>query len=138
MTSQETTPESAAATTTEARRKRSRGERDELVAQWSASGKPVPQFAAERGLAPSSLYQWVRSRKDATAKKKANKRKRRSTAAKPKSAFTELRVAGQVSPSATRGPAMTIALRGGHSVTFEGTAVDPTWLKSVLEVVKAC
>jgi hypothetical protein len=33
---------------------------------------------------------------------------------------------------------MTVVLRGGHSVSFEGPAVDPRWLEAVLKVVSAC
>ncbi len=40
--------------------KRTKAEREEWVAEWQASGKPVRVFAAEQGLASSSLYQWVR------------------------------------------------------------------------------
>jgi hypothetical protein len=52
-----------------------------------------------------------------------------------KTTFTEVSIVGQ---AAARGPAMTIALRCGHSVTFEGPAVDPEWLGSVLKVVSTC
>jgi transposase len=112
---------------------RSRAERDELVEKWRASGKSVPRFAAEYGLADSSLYQWIAAKKKRGEKGNTGKGTRR----KPKAAatFAEVNVVG---PAATRSAAMTVALRGGHSVTFEGPAVDPAWLESVLKVVSAC
>lgn len=109
---------------------RSDEERDELVAKWRASGESVPRFAAKHGLASSSLYQWIAARKERRPKGKGGKPK-----ASSKASFAEVNVVGQV---AARSPAMTVALRGGHSVTFEGPAVDPVWLASVLKVVSAC
>ena len=37
--------------------RRTEAEREEWAAKWRASGKTVPVFAAEQGLASSSLYQ---------------------------------------------------------------------------------
>ena len=110
--------------------RRSKAERDELVAKWSKSGKTVPQFAAEHGLASSSMYQWIQAHKGRSGKDKGGKRKPTSRAT-----FAEVNVVGQ---AAARSSALTVALRGGHSVTFEGPAIDPAWLESVLKVVSAC
>ncbi len=110
--------------------KRTKAEREEWVAEWQASGKPVRVFAAEQGLASSSLYQWVRRLK--TGGEKHDKKNRKPAA---QSAFTEVSIVGR--PAAAP-PAMTIALRGGHSVTFEGVPVDAAWLASVLKVMSAC
>ena len=114
---------------------RSKAERDELVAKWRASGKSVPQFAAEHELADSSLYQWIAAKKKRGSKGKTRKAKRAKAKAASRTTFAKVNVVGQ---AATRGAAMTVALRGGHSVTFEGPAVDPAWLRSVLKVVSAC
>ncbi len=113
--------------------RRSQAEREDLVAQWRASGQSVPQFAAERGLATSSLYQWIHPR---TGKGKG-KGKGKTTKRRPatKASFAEVNVIG---PAAARNPTMTVSLRSGHSVSFEGAAVDPAWLESVLKVVAAC
>jgi transposase-like protein len=110
--------------------RRSKKERDELVAKWRASGKSVTRFAAEHGLAHTSLYQWIHPR-DYGGSKKGKDGKR--TAAK--ATFAEVEVVGQIQ---ARGPMVTVALRGGHQVTFEGAGIDAAWLGSVLEVVKAC
>lgn len=114
--------------------KRSKAERDELVAAWRASGTSVTAFAKERGLPSSSLYQWINPPKPRRrpAEGGSKGRKRRPPA---KAAFAEVNVVGQ---AAAGGPVMTIALRGGHSVSFEGGPVDPAWLASVLKVVGAC
>lgn len=101
------------------------------MAAWRASGKSVPVFAAEHGLASSSLYQWIHPPKKTSKTGQSGKKGRRK--ASPKSSFAEVNVVGQA-----RGPAMTVALRGSHSVTFEGGPVDPAWLASVLRVVSAC
>lgn len=110
--------------------RRSKAERDELVAKWRASGQTPSRFAAEHGLASSSLHQWI-----AAGRGRGTKRKGRKPGRTAKAAFTEVSAVGQI---AARGSAMTVALRGGHSVTFEGGAVDPVWLESVLRVVSAC
>jgi transposase-like protein len=113
--------------------RRSKAEREELVAKWRASGQSVYQFAAEHGLANSSLYQWVQAgKRRAQAKKKTGSRKRGPSS---KAAFAEVSVVGQ---TPARPQAMTVTLRGGHSVTFEGATVDLAWLESVLKVVSAC
>lgn len=109
--------------------RRTKAEREQWVARWRESGKSVPEFAAEHGLASSSLYQWIRP--PGTRSKKKGKSQR--PPAKP--AFAEVSVVGR---SPTRKPAMTIGLRCGHSVTFEDGMVDPSWLASVLKVVSAC
>lgn len=93
----------------------------------------MPQFAAERELASSSLYQWIQAQRRGGRKQGKDGKDKQKPA--PKAAFAEVNVVGQAVP---RGPAMTVALRGSHSVTFEGPAVDPTWLASVLKVVSAC
>jgi len=95
----------------------------------------VRQFAEDSSVPPSSMYEWLRSRQAPTAKRKRERRKRPPTAIASKTTFAEVSVLGQV---ATRGPAMTIALRNGDSVTFEGEAVDVARLEAVLKVVRAC
>jgi len=88
----------------------------------------------EHGLASSSLYQWIHpKRKRGTTSEEAGKSRKRKRS--QEAAFTEVSVVGQVR---THASAMTVALRGGHSVTFEGAPVDPAWLGSVLRVVSAC
>jgi transposase-like protein len=114
---------------------RSRTERDELVAKWRASGMSVPDFAAAHGLPPSNLYQWIRALKDAQASPSRSKSTSARRKAAPKASFAEVSVVGQAAP---RGLTMTIALAGGHTVTFEGGIVDAAWLHSVLKVVRAC
>ena len=111
--------------------KRTQAERDEWVTKWRASGKTAPAFAAEHGLASSSLYQWIRPKKARGGEGKRNRN--RKPVEKP--AFTEVSV---VDKAARRGAAMTVTLRGGHSVTFEGARVEPAWLGAVLKVVSAC
>ena len=113
---------------------RSKAERDELVAKWRASGKSVPQFAAAHGLADSSLYQWIAAKKKRGSEGKTRKAKRGKAKA-AMAAFAKVNVVGQATAS---GASMTVALRVGHSVTFEGPAVDLAWLESVLKVVSAC
>jgi hypothetical protein len=114
--------------------KRSKAERDEIVAAWRASGKSVPAFAAEHGLASSSLYQWINPPKPGgRARATGSKRSKARPLAKP--AFAEVNIVGHT-VGAT--PVMTVVLRGGHSVSFEGPAVDPRWLEAVLKVVSAC
>jgi transposase-like protein len=112
--------------------KRSKEEREELVAKWRASGKSATRFAAEHGLAHSSLYQWIHPR-DYGGSKKGKDGKRKVAAAK--ATFAEVEVVDEVP---ARGPVVTVALRCGHQVTFEGTAFDAAWLESVLKVVNAC
>ena len=113
--------------------KRSKAERDELVAAWRASGKSVPAFAAEHGLASSSLYQWINPpTKEGRATKRSSRQKSKLSA---RPAFAEVNVVGQAAAGA---PVMTVVLRGGHSVSFEGPAVDPRWLEAVLKVVSSC
>ena len=114
---------------------RSRAEREELVSKWRASGKSVPQFAAEHGLADSSLYQWIAAKKKRDGKGKTGKGKGGKPKAAARASFAEVNVVGH---GAARSPAMTVTLRGGHSVTFEGAAVDPAWLAAVLKAVSAC
>lgn len=117
-------------------RKRTKAERDELVAAWRASGKSVTGFAAERGLASSSLYQWINPKKKRRRSDEGGgKRPKRSPSAPTRVAFAEVSVVGQ---AVARGGVMTVSLRGGHSVSFEGPAVDPRWLEAVLKVVSAC
>lgn len=99
---------------------------------WRASGKSVREFADGHGLAATSLYQWIHPPKRRRGLSKGGGRERKPAM---KTTFTEVSIVGQ---AAARGPAMTIALRCGHSVTFEGPAVDPEWLGSVLKVVSAC
>jgi hypothetical protein len=65
-------------------------------------------------------------------KKKTGTRKRGPSS---KAGFAEVSVVGQ---TPARSQAMTVMLRGGHSVTFEGATVDLAWLESVLKVVSAC
>lgn len=114
----------------------SKAERGELVAAWRASGKPVPAFAAEHGIGASTLYQWINPPKKRSANgKEVGKRKNRKKAPKGAGAFAEVSVVGR---AAVHTPVMTVALRGGHSVTFEGGAVDPVWLGSVLRLVSTC
>jgi transposase-like protein len=115
-------------------KKRTQAERDELVAAWRASGKSVPVFAQERGLASSSLYQWINpAKKRPRSADRGGKRPKRKPSTK--AAFAQVNVIGREIAGAA---VMTVALRGGHSVSFEGPAVDPRWLEAVLKVVAAC
>ncbi len=116
------------------RTRRSKTEQGELVAAWRESGKSVSAFAAEHGLASSTLYQWIHPTKRGAKGESAGKRRKRKSS--PKATFTEVSVVGQA--AAARGPAMTVALRSGHSVTFECAPVDLAWLGSVLKVVSTC
>ena len=94
----------------------------------------VRDFAAEHGLPPSNLYQWIRALKDAQSVRSGGNPV--SVRRKPANAnFAEVSVVGR---AAGRGLTMTIALSGGHTVTFEGGTVDAAWLQSVLKVVRAC
>lgn len=95
----------------------------------------VPDFAAAHGLPPSNLYQWIRALKGAQAAPSGQKPARVRRRPAPKASFAEVSVVGQAAP---RGLTMTIALAGGHTVTFEGGIVDAAWLHSVLKVVRAC
>jgi hypothetical protein len=65
--------------------------------------------------------------------RRGGKRPKRKPSAK--AAFAQVNVIGGEIASAA---VMTVALRGGHSVSFEGPAVDPRWLEAVLKVVAAC
>lgn len=112
------------------RAKRAKAERDEFVVAWRASGQSVTAFAAEHGLASSSLYRWIRPR--------SQQRKTDQSAGKrgvTKAAFTEINVVGN---AAVRDSTMTVALRSGDSVTFQGAPVDVARLAAVLKVVRAC
>ncbi len=111
--------------------RRTEAEREEWAAKWRASGKTVPVFAAEQGLASSSLYQWVRPAKAGSGKSKRGGRRKPAA----KAAFHEVSVVGE---RVADSPSMTVALAGGRSVSFEGGPVDPRWLASVLKVVSAC
>jgi transposase-like protein len=116
---------------------RTKAERDGLLSELRASGKTVREFALEHGLPPSSVYQWVRTRREGESKRKAKKGKTGAKASK--SSFTEVNVVGQLgATAASRTPAITVTLRCGHAVTFEGQRLDLAWLKSVLKVVSAC
>ncbi len=110
--------------------KRSKAERDELVLAWRASGKSVTAFAAEHGLPSSSLYQWIRPR---SKRHRTDRGAGKSGASK--SEFAEINVLGN---AGMRGPTMTVMLRSGDSVTFEGAPVDVARLAAVLKVVRAC
>lgn len=121
--------------TTKRRRRWSAAEQDELVAKCRASGLTVRQFAAENGLPASSVCRWIQSRKASGTKSTDKRGKRTSPARKPKASFAEVNVVGQ---AAGRGPTMTVALRCGHSVTFEGEVVDVARLEAVLKVIRAC
>lgn len=112
-------------------KRRSKAERDELLSKWRASGKTVRQFSAEHGLTLSSMYAWISGQQVLGVENKACGR----GMAKSRAKFSEVNV---VLPTTNRGTAMTITLRSGHSVTFEGLRVDPAWLASVLKVVNAC
>ncbi len=111
--------------------KRSKAERDKFVLAWRASGKSVTAFAAEHGLASSSLYQWIHPQSE--RRKTDEGAARRGT---PKAAFAEINVVG--SAAAHDSSTMTIALRSGDSVTFEGAPVDVARLAAVLKVLRAC
>ena len=100
------------------------------MAAWRASGKSVTAFAKERGLPSSSMYQWINPPK---TRRRGQAGKRRKPVSK--AAFAEVAVVDSVAVSS---PVLTVALRGGHSVSFEGGAVDPSWLAAVLKVVSAC
>lgn len=119
-----------------ARAKRTKAERELLLAELRASGKSVREFALERGLPSSSVYQWVRAEKQKQTKRKAKKGKAGHKSTAP--VFTEVNVVGQTSVISSRTPSITIALRCGHAVTFESQRLDLAWLKSVLKVVSAC
>ena len=93
-------------------------------------------FAAENGIGASTLYRWLGApKKQPTRGKEAGKRRTSKAWCKGASGFAEVSVVGRTT---AQSPVMTIALRGGHSVTFEGGAVDPAWLGSVLRAVSAC
>ena len=116
---------------------RTKAERDAWVARWRESGKSVRGFAAEHGLASSSLYQWLRA--------SGSGAKERARGAAPKAAFAEVKVIGSTpapasaSASASCGMTLTVALRGGEAITFEGAQqLDPAWLAKVVEAVRAC
>lgn len=114
--------------------KRTKAEREALLAKLRASGKSVREFAAEHGVPASSVYQWRQ-----TQRKASSKSKRREVATEPgKSAFTEVNVVGHLAAGASRSSGLTVALRCGHTVSFEGQRLDLSWLKSVLEVVGTC
>ena len=116
------------------REKRTKAERAALLAKLRASGKSVREFAAEHGVPASSVYQWRQTQRKASAKSK--KRKDATEPGKP--AFTEVNVVGQLAAGASRSTGLTVALRCGHTVSFEGQRPDLGWLKSVLELVGAC
>ena len=114
---------------------RTAAERKQLLVELRASGKSVREFALERGLPQSCVYQWVRAEKQAKTSRKGKKGKQ---AKPPAPAFAEVKVVGQVNATSSRTPAITVALRCGHAVTFESERLDLAWLKSVLKVVSAC
>ena len=116
------------------RGKRTKAERETLLAKLRASGKSVREFAAEHGVPASSVYQWRQTQRKAAAQSK----KRKDAAEPGKSAFTEVNVVGPLAAGASRSAGLTVALRCGHTVSFEGQRPDLGWLKSVLEVVGAC
>ena len=95
----------------------------------------VPDFAVEHGLPPSNLYQWIRRLKDAKSARGRSKSASVQSKRAAKANFAEVSVIGHAT---ARGLTMTIALSGGHAVTFEGGMVDASWLHSVLKVVRAC
>ena len=117
------------------RAQRTKAERKQLLVELRASGRSVREFAVERGLPPSSVYQWVRSEKLAQPSRKG---KKGNQARPPTPAFAELKVVGQVTATSSRTPAITVSLRCGHAVTFESERLDLAWLKSVLKVISAC
>ncbi|HHH27591.1 MAG TPA: hypothetical protein ENK57_04465 [Polyangiaceae bacterium] len=116
------------------RGKRTKAERETLLAELRASGKSVREFAAEHGVPASSVYQWRQTQRKAAAQSK----KRKDAAEPGKSAFTEVNVVGPLAAGASRSAGLTVALRCGHTVSFEAQRPDLGWLKSVLEVVGAC
>ncbi len=116
------------------RTKRTKAEREALLAELRGSGKSVREFAAEHGVPASSVYQWRQTQRKASAKSK-----KRKDAPKPgKSSFTEVSVVGPLAAGASRGSGLTVALRCGHTVSFEDQRLDLGWLESVLKVVGTC
>ena len=112
-------------------KRRTKAEREAWVKRWRESGRSVPAFAAEHGLASSSLYQCINPPRSAERKK----RKTRPS----KAAFTEVKVTNAVPVSRRAGSSVTITLRSGHAVTVAETArVDPSWLAQVVKAVSGC
>ena len=92
------------------RTKRTKAEREALLAELRGSGKSVREFAAEHGVPASSVYQWRQ-----TQRKASSKSKKRKDATKPgKSAFTEVSVVGDLAAPASRGSGLTVALAWDH------------------------
>ena len=116
------------------RTKRTKAERAALLAKLRASGKSVREFAAEHGVPASRVYRWRQTQRKESAK--PQKRKEATQPGKP--AFTEVSVVGQLAAPASRSSGLTVALRCGHTVSFESQRLDLGWLKSVLEVVGTC
>lgn len=102
---------------------------------WRASGKSVPEFAAEQGLLTSNLYRWARAQQESRRARSRGESTRGQSRRKPKGSFAAVSVVGQAMP---RTLTTTIALPGGPTVTFEGETVDVVWLQSVLKVVRGC
>ncbi len=116
------------------RAKRTKEDRERLLAELEASGQSVREFARERGLPTSSVYQWVRAKKGPKAKPKSKRRKPKTT----QPAFTEVQVVAPSVPSTSSEPAITVTLRCGHAVTFESHRPDLAWLRNVIKVVGSC
>lgn len=112
-------------------KRRTKAEREAWVAKWRESKQSVPAFAAKHGLASSSLYQWIKPPRGG----ERNKGKR--TGGKP--TFTEVKVTGVPASSPSVEASVTIALRGGQTITVDdASSVDPSWLAQVVKAVSAC
>lgn len=110
---------------------RSRAEIDRLVVEWRDSGCSVRNFAEAKGLAESTLYQWVAARRLESPKKDYLA----SQGGQTTQGFARIEVA-EATP--TGSASLTIETRGGRRVLVGGGKIDGERLRRVVEALEAC
>ena len=122
-------PKSAAAAPTSRRRRWKIAEARTIVAELAVSGRPLPEFAREKGFEPQRLRRWQRQLA----------RKVRRTARRPGPASSAAPALIELRPSAGPRPAEPIEIVLGSGVTLRvAETIEPAVLARLVTALRGC